>query len=123
MNSTMKDFQEIELSDSQKTDSQKAIKTVYQLLILMAIEYVISISWLLLQKVIIPVFLKKDGRVEWRKIGDLYTHFGWTMDILALIALIIFIIIIPSKVARIFLLVFLGLKIIFVISYRILEQN
>lgn len=119
----MKDFQEIELSDLQKTDSQKAIKTVYQLLILMAIEYVISISWLLLQKIVIPVFFKKDGSTDWSKVGDLYTHFGWTMDILALIALIIFIIIIPSKVARIFLLVFLGLKIIFVISYRILEQN
>jgi len=119
----MKDFQEIELSDSSKTDARKAIKTVYQLLILMGIEYVISIAWFILQKGVIPVFFEKEGDTDWKKISLLYRNFGWTMDILSLIAILIFTIIIPNKVARIFLLIFLGLKILFIISYRVLEQN
>lgn len=119
----MKEFNEIELSDSQKTDSQKAVKTIYQLLILMALEYVISIAWLILQKLVIPVFLKKDGNTDWTKVSLLYKNFGWTMDILSVIAILIFTIIIPNKIARIFLLVFLGLKVIFIINYRILEQQ
>ncbi|WP_341904141.1 hypothetical protein [Fluviicola taffensis] len=118
----MKDFQEIELSDSAKTERQKAIKTVYQLLILMGIEYVISICWFILQKVVIPIFFEKDGNTNWQKVSLLYKSFGWTMDILSVIALVIFSIIIPNKIARIFLFVFLGLKIIFIISYKILEQ-
>lgn len=122
MNSSMKDFHEIELSDSSKTDGQKAIRTVYQLLILMAIEYVISISWFILQKVVIPVFFEKDGNTDWKKLSLLYKNFGWTMDILSVMALLIFTIIIPNKIARIFLLIFLGLKVIFIISYRIAEQ-
>lgn len=117
----MRDFQEIESSDSAKKDSKKAIKTVYQLLILMAIEYVISICWFILQKVVVPVFFEKDGNTDWKKISLLYKNFGWTMDVLSVITMLIFAIIIPNKVARIFLFVFLGLKIIFTISYRILE--
>lgn len=119
----MKDFQEIELSDSSKTDGQKAIKTVYQLLILMGIEYAISVAWFILQKVVIPVFFEKGGSTDWKRISLLYKHFGWTMDILSVIAILIFSIVIPNKVARIFLLIFLGLKILIVISYRVLEQN
>lgn len=119
----MKDFNEIELSDSQKTDGQKAVKTIYQLLILMAVEYVVSIAWLILQKVVIPVFFEKGGNTDWKKVSLLYKNFGWTMDILSLIAILIFTIIIPNKIARIFLLIFLGLKILFIIYYRILEQQ
>nr|WP_294859728.1 hypothetical protein [uncultured Fluviicola sp.] len=119
----MKDFQEIELSDSAKTDGQKAIKTVYQLLILMGIEYVISIGWFILQKIVIPVFFEKRGDTDWKKIGLLYKNFGWTTDILSVIAILIFSIVIPNKIARIFLFVFLGLKIIFIVSYRILEPQ
>lgn len=118
----MKDFHEIELSDSTKKDSQNAIKTVYQLLILMAIEYVISIGWFILQKIVIPAVFKKDSNTDWEKVSLLYKSFGWTMDILSVIALLIFTIIIPNKIARIFLLIFLGLKILFIINYRILEQ-
>ncbi|MDF3026042.1 MAG: hypothetical protein K0S23_349 [Fluviicola sp.] len=119
----MKDFHEIELSDSSKTDGQKVIRTVYQLLILMAIEYVISIAWFILQKGVIPVFFEKEGNTDWTKVSLLYKNFGWTMDILSVIALLIFSIIIPNKIARIFLLVFLGLKVLFIISYRVLEQQ
>jgi magnesium-transporting ATPase (P-type) len=119
----MKDFHETELSDSSKTDGLKAIRTIYQLLILMAIEYVISIAWFILQKVIIPVFFEKEANTDWTKISLLYKNFGWTMDILSVIAILIFSIIIPNKIARIFLLVFLGLKVMLIIGYRILEQH
>jgi hypothetical protein len=122
MNTSMKDFHEIELSDSPNVDRKKANRTVYQLLILMGIEYVISISWLLLQKVVIPVFFSKNGNTDWTKVSQIYKSFGWTMDILSAITLLIFSIVIPNKIARIFLLVFLGLKVMFIIIYRLLEQ-
>jgi uncharacterized membrane protein YvbJ len=104
-------------------ENQKGNQTINQLLLLMGIEYLFSIGWLILQKGIVPLFYKKDGIVEWEKVSPIYKYFGWTTDILSIIVLLIFTIIIRNKNARIFLITFLVLRIIFLVSYRLFDEQ
>ena len=97
-------------------------QTVNQLLLLMGIEYFIYLGWFILQKAIVPIFFKKDDIVDWDKVSPIYKYFGWTTDILSVIVLLIFAIIVKNKNARIFLIIFLVLRIIFLIGYRVFEE-
>jgi hypothetical protein len=97
-------------------------QTVNQLLLLMGIEYFIFSGWFILQKAIVPIFFKKDDIVDWDKVSPIYKYFGWTTDILSVIVLLIFAIIIKNKNARIFLIIFLVLRIIFLIGYRVFDE-
>lgn len=90
-------------------------QTINQLLLLVGIEYFILLGWFILQKAIIPIFFKYD----YDKISPIYKYFGWTTNILSVIALLIFAIIIKNKNARIFLIIFLVLRVIFLIGYRV----
>ena len=97
-------------------------QTVNQLLLLMGIEYFIYLGWFILQKAIVPIFFKKDDIVDWDKVSPIYKYFGWTTDILSVIVLLIFAIIVKNKNARIFLIIFLVLRIVFLIGYRVFEN-
>ena len=60
--------------------------------------------------------------VDWDKVSPIYKYFGWTTDILSVIVLLIFAIIVKNKNARIFLIIFLVLRIVFLIGYRVFEN-
>lgn len=104
------------------TENGNSNQTISQLLLLMGIEYFIYLGWFVLQKAIVPMFFKKDGTTDWDKVSPIYKYFGWTTDILSVLALLIFSIIVKNKKARIFLIIFLVLRIVFLIGYRVFDQ-
>jgi len=93
-------------------------QTVNQLLLLMGIEYFIYLGWFILQKAIIPIFFKDD----YDKISSIYKYFGWTTDIISVLTLLVFAIIVKNKNARIFLIIFFILRIVFLVGYRIFDK-
>ena len=104
-------------------NNENSNKTVNQLLLLMGLEYFIYLGWFILQKGIVPLFFKKDGIVDWDKVSPIYKYFGWTTDILSVLILLIFAIIIRNKNARIFLIIFLILRVVFLVGYRVFDQQ
>lgn len=98
--------------------NENSNQTVSQLLLLMGIEYFIYLGWFILQKAIIPIFFKDD----YDKISPIYKYLGWTTDIISVLALLIFAIIVKNKNARIFLIIFLILRIVFLVGYRVFDN-
>jgi hypothetical protein len=97
-------------------------QTINQLLFLIGIEYFNYLGWFILQKAIVPIFFKKDDVVEWDIVSPIYKYFGWFTDALSLIALLVFSIIVKNQNAKIFLIIVLLLRIIFLIGYRVFDE-
>ncbi len=112
----------MDMTYTPSNENTNSNQTINQLLLLMGIEYFISLCWFILQKAIVPIFFKKDDIVDWDKVSPIYKYFGWTTDILSVIVLLIFAIIIKNKNARIFLIIFLVLRVIFLIGYRVFDN-
>jgi uncharacterized membrane protein YvbJ len=93
-------------------------QTVNQMLLLVGIQYFIQSWWFIVQKAIVPMFLKED----YYKISSIYKYFGWTTDIILILTLLVIAIIVKNKNARIFLIIFLILQIIFLVGYRIFNE-
>ena len=51
------------------------------LLIFFWVGYAITLSWLIVLRIVIPLFYKKAGVVEWNKIAFVYTDFTWPADL------------------------------------------
>lgn len=47
------------------------------LLILTWIGFAISFAWLIIQRVIIPLFYKKAGVIEWDKVSPIFINYRW----------------------------------------------
>jgi uncharacterized membrane protein YvbJ len=109
----------MDMTYTPSNDNTNSNQTVNQLLLLMGIQYFIYLCWFILQTAIVPIFFKKDDIVDWGKVSSIYKYFDWTTDILSVIALLIFAIIVKNKNARIFLIIFLVMSIVFLIGYKV----
>lgn len=105
-----------DLAPQAKTADNYAIRA---LLIILGIEYLSSAVMLLIQKLALP-FLASNGNSG--SIGFVYSVYGWTSDILAIAALLIFMITVKNEKVKTALIVFFVLRIIFLIGYRLLPQ-
>ena len=98
-------------------------QTVNQLLLLMGIEYSINVGWFVFQKAIVPVLFKTDGVVDWENVSSIYKYLGLATDILSILVLFVFVMIIKHKNARLILIIFFILKIIFLFGYRVFDST
>lgn len=105
----------IDLKYVPSSENGNSNQTVNQLLLLMGIEYLIYLGWFILQIVIIPIFFEDEN---WDQ-AAIYTSYRWTTEIISILILLMFAIIVKNKNARLFLIIFLTMKIIFFVGLRI----
>lgn len=109
----------MDLNLSPSTEIENSNQTVNQLLILMGIDYAIYLGWFILQKVIYPIFLKNDNTL----ISPVYKYFGWFTDVITILAFVAFANIVKNERARLVIIIFLILKIIFIIGYKVFKYD
>lgn len=101
-----------ELAPQTKLADNYAIKA---LLIIIGIEYLSTLVSLLLQKLAIPYLLGNDS------ISYVYNIYGWTSDIIAIAALLAFMVTVKNKQVKSALILFFVLRIVFLIGFRFIN--
>lgn len=100
----------MDMSYTPTKENLNSNQTINQLLILLGFNSFFSIIYLILNFGVM--------KFDWGY--KIYDYVGWALDIISILALLIFAIITKHKNARIFLIVFLILKIITVMGFRVL---
>ena len=96
--------------------------TVNLLIGLLGAELLVSIAWLVLQKVVVPFAFKSSmGGINWTRVDAFYKVFGWFTDIALIVVTLVCILLVKSRNARIFLIVYLIFRIVFAVSYRLFK--
>lgn len=90
-------------------------ETIRFLLIFLIVEAVLSLLWLLVNKIAVPLLTKSDSS----KIADLYKYFGFFTDIVSITTLVIIIAALKNKHAKTVLIIILAIRILVMLSYRI----
>ena len=108
-----------ELSGTTVTGTGSSNKDLMYVLYFLGWEYLVYMGWFLLQKALVPMLVKRDN------LGTLsiYRIFGWAEDLLSIVLLIVFMILVQNKTAKIFFVVFLVIRIIMLIGYRVMSQS
>ena len=88
-------------------------QTINQLLVLLGLQSFVSICYLILNKMIRP---------DSENFNLIYDYVGWALDAISISMFLIFAIITKHKNARLFIIIFLIIKIITVIGYRVLKE-
>lgn len=96
-----------------QTDNQ----TIKSLLILIGIDYLLSTVMFLIQKLVTPYISESGG--DFSRIDLIYKVYGWTSDVVSLAAMIFFLATIKNNMVKTALIVFIMLRIIFMIGYRL----
>ena len=96
-----------------QTDNQ----TIKSLLILIGIDYLLSTVMFLIQKLVTPYISENGG--DFSRIDLIYKVYGWTSDVVSLAAMIFFLATIKHNMVKTALIVFIMLRIIFMIGYRL----
>ena len=93
-------------------------KTIFQLLLLLAVHYFLELCWFVIVKFIVPVwFSSYDGTISYDG-QEVYQFFGWASNILILTMLLIFAFLSKNNAARILLFILFTLKLLMVIGYE-----
>ncbi|MBS1662797.1 MAG: zinc ribbon domain-containing protein [Bacteroidetes bacterium] len=90
-------------------------QSVNILLILLSVEAFFSLIWFIIQKVVVPMIIKND----YSSISTIYKYCGWVIQSIVILGYIACSIIVKDNRVRTFLLIFLFLKIAFMIGYQI----
>lgn len=96
-----------------KTDHQ----TIKALLIIIGVDYLLSAVMFLMQKAT-PLVSHNDG--DFARIDLIYNIYGWTSDIVTLAVMLFFLATIKNQTAKTALIVFIVLRFIFMLGYRVL---
>jgi len=108
-----------ELSGTAGTGTASSNKDLMYVLYFLGWEYLVYMGWFLLQKAIVPMLVKRDNLGAM----SIYRIFGWAEDLLSILLLIVFMILVQNKTAKIFFVVFLVIRIIMLIGYRVVSQS
>lgn len=95
-----------------KSDEQ-AIKA---LLIIIGVDYLLSLVMFIIQKLVTPNMSGNDGYL---RIDTIYKVYGWTADIVSLAIMLFFLATIKNNTVKTALIVFIVLRFIFMVGYRI----
>lgn len=95
-----------------KSDEQ----TIKSLLIIIGVDYLLSLVMFIIQKLVTPNISGNGGFVQ---IDMLYKLYGWTSDIVSLAIMLFFLATIKNNTVKTALIVFIVLRFIFIIGYRI----
>lgn len=95
-----------------KTDQQ----TIKSLLIVIGIDYLLSLLMFFIQKVIVPYATANN---DYSHVDLIYQVYGWVSDIVTLAAMIVFLITIKNQMVKNALIVFIVLRFLFMLGYRV----
>jgi hypothetical protein len=96
--------------------AESSNKDLMYVLIFLGWEYFIYLVWFVLQKLVVPIMFRSSGVGSY----DFYKVFGWIEDLLSITLLIVFMTMVKNKTAKIAFIVFLIIRIIMLIGYRML---
>jgi hypothetical protein len=99
--------------EAQAISDNKSIKA---LLIIIGIDYLLSTVMFILQKLALP-YLSSNGNIS--QIDLIYKVYGWTSDFVSLTAMLFFLITIKNNTVKTALMVFIILRFIIMIGYRV----
>lgn len=91
-------------------------QSIKALLIIIGIDYLLSTVMFIIQKLALP-YLSGSGNVS--QISLVYNVYGWTSDFVSLAAMLFFLITIKNNTVKNALVVFIILRFIFMIGYRV----
>jgi hypothetical protein len=91
--------------------------TIKSLIVIIGLDYLGSIILFLIQKLLVPAMHQNEGISN---LSLIYEYYGWTMDIVTIGALLFFLATIKNNYVKTALIVFLILRIIFILGYRVL---
>ena len=102
-------------ADLTAASGQGSNKDLMYVLIFLSWEYFIYLLWFVLQKGIVPILTRRDnmGAIS------LYSIFGWIEDVISIILLIIFMVLVKNRTAKILFVIFLAIRIMLLIGYRV----
>lgn len=104
--------------------SENPKHTINILMAVIGAELLISVAWLTLQKAVAPVFFKDQfGNLDWNRLAPIYKVFGWFTDIALVIVTLVCILLLKNRSARILLAIFLVFRIVFIVAFRVFDQN
>lgn len=95
-----------------KEDGQ-AIKS---LLIIIALDYLLSLIMFVIQKVITPSMYKQGDMTN---VDLIYKSFGWVSDVVSLGVMLFFLVTIKNNKVKGALVIFIVLRFIFMLGYRV----
>jgi len=108
-----------ELSGTTITGAENSNKDLMYVLYFLGWEYLVYMGWFLLQKAIVPMLVRRDNLGAM----SIYRIFGWAEDLISILLLVVFMILVQNKTAKIFFVVFLVIRIIMLIGYRVVSQS
>lgn len=91
--------------------------TIKSLLIIIGLDYLISAVMFIINKAVVPSMYAQSESTS--NVNFIYECFGWTSDIVSLAALIYFLVNIKNNNVKTALGVFIVLRLIFMIGYRV----
>nr|WP_121273695.1 zinc ribbon domain-containing protein [Pedobacter schmidteae] len=97
-----------------KDDNQ----TIKSLLIIVALDYLLSLIMFVIQKVITPSMYKEGDMTT---VDLIYKFFGWTSDIVSLGVMLFFLVTIKNNTVKGALVIFIVLRFIFMLGYRVFD--
>ena len=99
--------------EAQAISDNQSIKA---LLIIIGIDYLLSMVMFIIQKLTLPL-LSSNGDIN--HIDLIYKVYGWTSDFVSLAAMLFFLVTIKNNTVKTALAVFIILRFIFMIGYRV----
>jgi len=94
-------------------------KSLIHLLIIMSWEYSNWIIWYVVQRWVIPAM--EGGESSYGGASSMYAIVGWVLDVLSILLILVIMIISKNKTLRTFLAIFLFIRVVFLIIYRIVH--
>lgn len=92
-------------------------QTIKALLIIIGVDYLLSMVMFLIQKLVTP-FVSQNGG-DFSRIDLIYKVYGWTSDIVTLAVMLFFLVTIKNQTVKTALIVFIVLRFIIMIGYRV----
>lgn len=89
--------------------------TITALLVIIGVEYVLSLFMFLLNKFFIPQIMNSGSSDQ---VSLIYNIFGWVSDIITLGVLLFFMVTLKNNKVKTALAIFLILRVVFMIGYR-----
>lgn len=93
-------------------------KDLMLVLFVLGFDYLFSVIWFILQRIIAPGMYKSGTQTTLYRIYDIV---GWTEDILCIIIMLVCAILVKPQTAKILLIVFMLIRIVTFIGYRVFK--
>lgn len=108
-----------ELIDTRVAPAIQDDQVIKSLLIVIGLDYLGSAIMFIIQKFVMPSLQEGDGAIS---MYTIYQYVGWSMDIITIGVLLYFLVTIKHNLVKNALIVFIVLKFIFLVGYRVFNH-